>query len=125
MHNEIDYIQMGKRIHDARKSMNITQGRLSEMCECSSKHLSAVENGKKKPSIELLVKLSSALQVSIDSFLVDSPASHSNFFIDDVIAEKLSRLEKPFLVFLEGNLDELLLLQDSINAQKTVPQETK
>ena len=51
MHNEIDYIKVGKRIRDARKSMNITQESLSEMCGCTSKHLSSVENGKKKPSI--------------------------------------------------------------------------
>ena len=68
MHNEIDYIKVGKRIRDARKSMNITQESLSEMCECTSKHLSSVENGKKKPSIELLTKLSSALETSVTVF---------------------------------------------------------
>ncbi len=74
--SEIDYIKVGKRIRDARKSMNITQESLSEICGCTSKHLSSVENGKKKPSIELLTRLSSALEVSVDSFLVDSPASY-------------------------------------------------
>lgn len=35
MHNEIDYIKVGKRIRDARKSMHITQESLSEMCGCT------------------------------------------------------------------------------------------
>ena len=122
MHNEIDYIKVGKRIRDARKSMNITQESLSEMCGCTSKHLSSVENGKKKPSIELLTKLSAALETSVDSFLVDSPVSYPQFFIDAVIAEKLSRLEKPYLVFLEENLDGLLKLQEIAKAQEDTTQ---
>lgn len=65
----MNYIQLGKNIKYVRKSLNMTQERLSEMVDISTVFISQIENGARKPSLETVYKISIALNVSIDELI--------------------------------------------------------
>ena len=64
-----DYKALGKRISNARKQAGITQEALGEQL---NKHISVIESAIKRPSLDALVDIANALDVSTDDLLVDS-----------------------------------------------------
>lgn len=60
---------MGKRVRKLRRMLDLTQGQLAEICGCSQATIANIEQGKRKPSIELAEVLANALGATID-FLV-------------------------------------------------------
>ena len=71
-----EILVMGKRIQQRRKNMKITQGQLAERLEISSNHLSAIENGKENPSLEVFAALCEELRVTPDYLMLG--ALHAN-----------------------------------------------
>jgi len=65
----MEYDKLGKNIRNARKFKNMTQEKLAEKVDISEVFLSQLENGKNKPSLNTMHKISTALGVSIDSLL--------------------------------------------------------
>lgn len=65
----IDYITVGNKIRTLRIRQGLSQFQLSEMIDVSPPYISNIENGVKNASIETLVKIANALQVSIDELL--------------------------------------------------------
>ena len=108
---QLDYKMIGKRIQSARKDAHMTQEDLAVKCGCTGKYVSNIETGKKTPSLDLLTKISSVLEVTVDSLLIDSPLAFSKYYVDTVIEKKISLLSKPYLVALNEALDSLLKLQ--------------
>ena len=74
----IDYETLGKRIANARKQAGITQEALVEQLNMTRKHISVIEAAIGRPSLETLVDIANALNVSLDDLLVDS-LTHSAF----------------------------------------------
>lgn len=60
----IDFKLMGARIKLHRREKNITQEQLAEKTGVSTEHISRIETGSFRPSIALIEKLASALDVS-------------------------------------------------------------
>ena len=89
----IDFVKVGHRIQKARKLRRMTQNDLASICNCSSNHLSAIENGTNKPSLEMMMKISIALEKSVDYFLVDSSNVSKAYLIDDQIIERLNKCD--------------------------------
>lgn len=67
-----DYKALGKRISNARKQAGITQEALGEQLNMTRKHISVIESAIKRPSLDALVDIANALDVSTDDLLVDS-----------------------------------------------------
>ncbi len=67
-----DYKALGKRISNARKQAGITQEVLGEQLNMTRKHISVIESAIKRPSLDALVDIANALDVSTDDLLVDS-----------------------------------------------------
>ncbi len=68
----MDYIKLGIRIRNCRKSLNYTQERLSELAGISLSFLGHIERGTRKASVETLVNLCNAMNTSPGSLLQDS-----------------------------------------------------
>lgn len=66
-----DYKALGKRISNARKQAGITQEALGEQLNMTRKHISVIESAIKRPSLDALVDIANALDVSTDDLLVD------------------------------------------------------
>lgn len=69
---KVDYYSLGARIRSEREKHHITQEKLGEMCALSTAHIGHIERGTRTPSIDALCAISSALNVSLDSLLLDS-----------------------------------------------------
>ncbi|MBR6235077.1 MAG: helix-turn-helix domain-containing protein [Spirochaetales bacterium] len=68
----LDYKSIGLRIRKYRLRSGKSQEQLAEMAGLSRSHISYIENGRKAVSLEALVDISNALEVSADEFLVDN-----------------------------------------------------
>lgn len=67
---EEQFITMGRRIRLRRKELGLTQNKLAELLEVSNNHLSAIENGREKPSLEKFVILCERLKTTPDFLLL-------------------------------------------------------
>ena len=64
------FITMGRRIRLRRKELGLTQNKLAELLKVSNNHLSAIENGREKPSLEKFVILCELLKTTPDFLLL-------------------------------------------------------
>ena len=90
MQPEIDFDKVGHRVRMARQRRGLTQAELSELVDCSNNHMSHIESGQTKVSLSLLLKLSYALDTSLDFFLLDTPYARRDALIDNEISQKLA-----------------------------------
>lgn len=69
---EIDYKYIGKRISKRRRELGLKQSEVEERAFIGYKYLSNIERGISIPSIEVIIKLSLALNTTPDYFLLGS-----------------------------------------------------
>ena len=69
---KVDYLELGKRIKDARENRKLTQEQLSELVNLSSTHISNIETAHTKVSLSSLILIANELKVSLDDLLCDS-----------------------------------------------------
>ena len=67
----MDYYAIGQRIRKYRKAKGLSQEQLSEIVDISTTHMSHIETGNTKLSLQVFADLAEALQVSVDSLLYD------------------------------------------------------
>jgi len=67
---KINYIEIGARIAARRKELHLTQEKLTEKIDMSINQLSNIENSHSMPTVETIIKLCEALQVTPDYFLL-------------------------------------------------------
>lgn len=65
----MDYKKLGKNIAIARNKNHLTQEQLAEKIDISTVFISQIETAVRKPSLETVYKLSSALNTTIDSLI--------------------------------------------------------
>jgi len=56
---------IGKRIKELRKSKGLSQEELAEKADTSPNYLSRMERGTENPTLDMLIKLSNALEVEM------------------------------------------------------------
>ena len=79
-------IDMGKRMKEKRKSLNLTQEQMAEKLNISIKHYGGVERGVAGLSIENLIEVSDILGINIDYLLKGDPTQ------DDTLPTKLKEI---------------------------------
>ena len=107
----LDYESIGKRIKRYRADKKLTQEALGEMIHTTPIYLSYIENGSRVPSVETIIMLANALDVSADDLLTDNlkhSSSPVNTELHDLILDcnddekdiliKLARYTKTLLV---------------------------
>jgi len=67
----INYERIGRRIRIARKRKHMSQVDLAALIERSAPYLSHIENGTKILSLDTLISIANALNVSADELLQD------------------------------------------------------
>ena len=70
----MDYIQIGRRIRNIRKSKNMTQEKLAEIVDISLTHMSHIETGSTKLSLPVLADVYKR-QASTTPAISSSPIS--------------------------------------------------
>lgn len=61
---------MGNRIKLRRKELHFKQADLAELLEISNNHMSAIERGREKPSLDTFISICQALKVTPDYLLL-------------------------------------------------------
>lgn len=102
---KLDYSEIGKRIARRRKELGLKQAEVCERAGINDKYLSAIERAKSIPSLEVIMRLSLALDATPDTFLTGSARFHDAQWQD--VAEMLRgmtpaklSLAKSFLAWL-------------------------
>lgn len=85
----MDYYKLGRRIKEARKKKKMSQQELSYEIEYSIPHISHVENGATKLSVDFLVKTANALETTTDQLLRDSIETAKREFQGEIMEELL------------------------------------
>jgi len=65
----IDYKIIGQRVQKTRMGLGMTQESLAEKLRVSTNYLSKIETGREKPNLEMLAKISVAVDVSLADLL--------------------------------------------------------
>ena len=120
--SEIDYGKVGKRIRSVRKECFLTQDELAAQCGCTRNHLSAVETGECKPSLDLIVKIAAVLDSSVDFFIMDSPHVNTRYIINQQIAPKLEACTSRELTLINRAPDEILNYRNALLGVAQEPQ---
>ena len=68
----VDYSKIGACIKQYRTQKGLTQEALAEKVLVDYRHIAAIENGRRYPSLELVILIANALGVSADDLLADS-----------------------------------------------------
>ena len=65
----IDYAKIGQRIQNARTALGLTQEVFAERVQVSRNYVSQIETGKEHPNLELLGKISVAVDIPLGELL--------------------------------------------------------
>lgn len=103
----IDYKNLGKRISETRKEMNLTQEKLAEITELSSNYISNIENNHSIPSLETFILICNALDKTPDYFLLDSN-SNSKEYLNESILKKIEQCSSSERRLIDGFISLLL-----------------
>jgi transcriptional regulator with XRE-family HTH domain len=61
----IDYEKLGEFIRDCRKDRKLTQQELAKQVNVTLNYICLIENGHKKPSLELLDRIASVFEINL------------------------------------------------------------
>lgn len=87
--------QVGLRIKNRRKELNLTQIMIKNVTGISSGNLSEIENGNRAPSLGALYKLSHVLDCSIDWIVSgSSPSGDDSFCCSEIETNLISDFRK-------------------------------
>ena len=67
-----NYRLIGKRIRELREKFGMTQENLAEAIEVSVPYVSHIERGMKRPSLQILVRIAVAFEITVDTLLIGS-----------------------------------------------------
>ena len=100
--DEINLIEIGKRITERRKKLGMTQETLAEKGDLTPQFVSYAESGKRAMRPENVIKLAKTLEVSADYLLTGDIVDKDMLILSD----KLRTLSPEMLRIVENIIDE-------------------
>lgn len=80
----IDYEAIGRRIRIARLHKGFTQEKVAEYANVGVSHMSNIETAKTKVSLQTLIAIANALDVSVDKLLCDNVKASRTVFEQEI-----------------------------------------
>ena len=99
---EINLLEIGKRITERRKKLGMTQEMLAEKGDLTPQFVSYAESGKRAMRPENVIKLAKTLEVSADYLLTGDIVDKDML----ILADKLRKLSPEMLRIVENIIDE-------------------
>ena len=99
---EINLLEIGKRITERRKKLGMTQEMLAEKGDLTPQFVSYAESGKRAMRPENVIKLAKALEVSADYLLTGDIVDKDLLILSD----KMRKLSPGMLRIVESIIDE-------------------
>ena len=101
----MDYAALGRRIRAERTSRKWTQARLADGVNLSVSFLGHIERGTRKASMETVVAIANALQVSLESLLADSLAPLPQVTPYDPLSTRQRKALRQIVQQISGDLE--------------------
>lgn len=105
---------LGKRIKEVRKARNITQEKLAELVNLETGSLSAIESGRKFPSLFIIEKIAQVLGVDL-KLLFDYEHHLSDSEMELFITKNLNNLSSEQISFIYKFVKTYVLSHDLKN----------
>ena len=99
---EINLLEIGKRITERRKKLGMTQEMLAEKGDLTPQFVSYAESGKRAMRPENVIKLANTLEVSADYLLTGDIVDKDLLILSD----KMRKLSPEMLRIVESIIDE-------------------
>ena len=80
----MDYYEIGQRIRKVRKAHGLSQEELAEKVNISTTHMSHIETGNTKSSLQVLVDIATTLEVCTDDLLNDHTSAVTSTALDEI-----------------------------------------
>lgn len=89
MQKELDFSAIGKKLKEIRQSKGLTQEYVAHMADVNTSHISNIENNRVKISLQTLVYVCNALDVTLD-FVLGKEYHQPNSVLDNAIVKELA-----------------------------------
>lgn len=89
----VDYKELGKRIAKRRRELGLKQYQVSEKAGLSDKYISCIETAKSIPSIDVLMRICDALEITPDNLLLGAVSSTDGDNYERQLLGKLTKLD--------------------------------
>lgn len=108
--DELDFRLIGRRVRDFRLDRGLTQEKLAEAAELSVPYVSHIERGARKASINTLIKIAGALDVTVDALLLGWQSSEAITLDSEVksLLDDCSPRERQTLLEITSAVKEIL-----------------
>lgn len=105
---------LAQNIISLRKKLNLTQNRLAELSGATRASIALIESGSSNPTLDVLLKISSALEISLNELMSPPRAECKHIEAKDIPVERKSRkgiLVRKILPDKAGatDIDEMIL----------------
>lgn len=95
---------LGARIAALRRNAGLSQAQLAAMVRVSPSALGMYEQGRREPSVQILIQLAAALEVSTDYLLTGTPAPGEQQTVEQMLLGRIrsadsriaDRTDRPF-----------------------------
>lgn len=110
----INYPLIGIRIKETRNQQGISAEELAELADLSSVYISYIENAKRKPSLESLVKICNALGITLDELLYGNLLYNPTEYQTDIdlLMADCSKNGKRFIFLILSAVKDILRSND-------------
>jgi len=116
---ETKAIDIGSKIKQLRKEKGWTQDQFAEISNIDSKQISKYENNRFVPSIDILIKLAKAFDISIEYLVLDGvPKASFDKKHNMEIIKKIEEMDE----LPDDEKKAILLFIDALNAKRKLKQ---
>ena len=100
--DELNYVEIGKRIKLKRNEMHLTQEKLSEIIDVSPSYISEIERGTSICSLATITNISTVLQTSLDYLVFGITENNSDKTFTEVLKSVPEKNHKLFINLCEN-----------------------
>ena len=99
---ELNYIEIGKRIKIKRKELNLTQEKLSEIIDVSPSYISEIERGSSICSLATITNIALTLNTSLDYLVLGITANNANETFKEILQSIPAKNQKLYIDLCEN-----------------------
>lgn len=110
----MDYVALGKNIKIRRQLLGLRQEDLAEKCQYSTSHIGAIEKARTIPSLETIIRIANALDVTVDELLYESIDQKEGIYLRNM-ERRIDQLPLSAKIKACEAMDNILTIIESIN----------
>ncbi len=99
---ELNYIEIGKRIKIKRKELNLTQEKLSEIIDVSPSYISEIERGSSICSLATITNIALTLNTSLDYLVLGITANNADETFKEILQSIPTKNQKLYINLCEN-----------------------